>query len=130
MNNENDKKNSAAFVFTGGGYCTFNNVQAKGYDNAFHFEDSPGHNFTNVQAISLEAMKIIHSIRAETINSKANEVTQRQILAALERIENENEQHGRVDAYKSLMSTASDHITVLGALFPYIAQLASALHLF
>ena len=130
MGKESDKKPSAAYVFTGGGYCTFNNVQANGYENAFHFENSPGHTFNNVQAMSVEAFKIISSIRDETIKSRADDSTQREILAALQRLESEKDQPGRADAYKSLMSTASDHVTVLGPIFPYITQLGSALHLF
>lgn len=126
-NNQSDKntKRTSGIVMEGCNDIKFKNLQVSGYDVAIHLSDSFNNDFDDVKIISLEGINLIVEAQSKLQSLPLDDKIKTAISESLKDILHSQNKSGALDAYAKLMSSLSDHVTVLTPLLPLLLQIPS-----
>lgn len=105
----------------------FTNVVISGYQTGMRIQNVKNSTFSSVTIISLEALQEIENTKKELTKIKIDEQKHLDILLKLEEIKSSTSRDGAINSYMKLMSSLSDHVTVLSPLLPSLCLLAGSL---
>lgn len=106
---------------------TFSNVEISGYDLGMQFDEASGNKFSEIKIISPEALKIIETTKHKLSSLDIDKQLRTEIEAKLNQIEKSEAKDNAANSYLKLMSSLSDHVTVLTPIWPQLCLLAGNL---
>ena len=104
---------------------TFTNLYISGYDVGIMSSDSYDNKFENVQIISKEGMRLIKNLNETLQRLPIDEELKNYIIDSVAAIAHSKDKTTALESYTKLMSSLSDHVTVLTPVLPLMLQLST-----
>jgi hypothetical protein len=98
----------------------FSGITTTGYDIGMRFGSSVNNTFNDIKIISLDALRIIEETQWQLDGLKIDKKFRQQVQDQLNDIKTATSKESATTSYMKLMSSLSDHVTVLT---PILAQL-------
>ncbi|GAL60421.1 hypothetical protein EV102420_38_00240 [Pseudescherichia vulneris NBRC 102420] len=125
---KNDKHESSTGISIGKSYGnTFSNVDVIGYGNGIIMDEAYNTTFNSINIIGLQALKVIKETQILLSKIKLDEKLQNDINIKLKEIETAPTKESATSTYMKLISSLSDHVTVLTPIWPHLCILAGSL---
>ncbi|EED0757216.1 hypothetical protein PN368_001530 [Escherichia coli] len=103
------------------------NITSVGYDVGIRFDEAYNNKFSSVQVISLDALTVLEQTKIQLLNLNIDEKLKNEINNKLDEIKTAPSKESASNSYIKLMSSLSDHVTVLTPLWPHLCTLAGSL---